>query len=60
MQVKEKPHEQARYIMQAYVPRHPAFGTRALARTLGVAQSVVSRVVTGASYKQEVLHVGSH
>jgi len=45
--------QQADHIRSVYIPRHPEYGTRALSRSLGIGQGVISRVVRGASYKGE-------
>ena len=42
--------EQVRWLRAVYVPRHREFGTRALARSLGVSQWVVSHAIRGLTW----------
>jgi hypothetical protein len=43
--------EQVEYAREAYRPRHPEFGVRALARKFGVHNSVVSRAIRGETWR---------
>lgn len=48
--VRKVSSEQAEFIRKAYIPRHPEFSQRALARRFGVAQFVVRSILNGKTH----------
>lgn len=45
--------EKARYIRQVHIPRHPEFGTSALARKFGVSNRAITKVLSNKTWKEE-------
>lgn len=46
--------EAVEYIRKKYVPRHRLFGTRGLARQLGVAHTVIGKAISGRTWKHVI------
>lgn len=46
--------EKARYIREVHVPRHPEFGTSALAREFGVSNRAITKILANETWREKV------